>query len=171
MLSSFHFISFHFISLLADTESKTVPLKFPQDVYIQEVGDVSNQNSKYSLPYDYRRGTEPSQGFLYFLERIVAAISPKTTNFKRGQTRIQISKIFTVSDEAFALLFLFNEYDGWKARIQNSLDYESYDTSDSEDIKKTRMKKRFTDSKIGSREGWSYEGRKLYLFLFKEVEK
>jgi len=82
---------FRFVSLLARTNSKTVPFTFPKDVYIQETADGSDQNNEYSLPYVITEEEKnQSPGFLYFLERIVAAISLttimiQTTKIERGR--------------------------------------------------------------------------------------
>ena len=81
-------------------------------------------------------------------------MSPKHTEFKRRRHKEKLKSIFTATDEAFALLFLYNDYESW---------------NNSGSGKKTR--KRFTDSRIGNKEGWSYEGRMLFGKLVEEVKK
>ena len=101
---------------------------------------------------DYRQKNSPE--FKYFMKRILGAVSPKQTDFKRKSVRMTISNIFTPSDEAFALLFLYNDYDSW---INTT--------------KGTRLRKKFTDGKSGNKEGWSNEGQDLYEYLVSELEE
>jgi len=88
------------------------------------------------------------------MKRILGAVSPKQTDFKRKSVRMTISNIFTPSDEAFALLFLYNDYDSWLNTTKG-----------------TRLRKKFTDGKSGNKEGWSNEGQDLYEYLVSELEE
>eukprot|EP00536_Pseudo-nitzschia_multiseries_P016729 jgi/Psemu1/47510/gm1.47510_g len=72
--------------------------------------DVNSEN-RYQLHKDYWRKNSPE--FKYFMKRILGAVSPKQTDFKRKSVRMTVSNIFTPSNEAFALLFLYNDYDSW----------------------------------------------------------
>ena len=101
---------------------------------------------------EYRRKNTPE--FEYFMRRVLGAVSPKQNDFKIKKHKSTISEIFSATDEAFALLFLFNDYESW---------------NNSGNGKKTQ--KRFTDSRVGSKEGWSLEGRMLFIKLVKEITK
>eukprot|EP00536_Pseudo-nitzschia_multiseries_P016912 jgi/Psemu1/48351/gm1.48351_g len=91
-----------------DKRNNQIPDSFPGTVLITDTQDVNSEN-RYQLHKDYRRKNSPE--FKYFMKRILGAVSPKQTDFKRKSVRMTISTIFTPSDEAFALLFLYNGYD------------------------------------------------------------
>ena len=40
-------------------------------------------------------------------------MNPSVSNYKRDKNRKLISEIFSVADEAFGLVMLYNEYDVW----------------------------------------------------------
>eukprot|EP00536_Pseudo-nitzschia_multiseries_P014781 jgi/Psemu1/40145/gm1.40145_g len=65
-----------------------------------------------------------------------------------------VRNIYTPSDETFALLFLYKDYDSWLNTLKG-----------------TRKRKKFTDSKSGNKEGWSDKGQDLYEYLVSEIEK
>eukprot|EP00536_Pseudo-nitzschia_multiseries_P003287 jgi/Psemu1/7368/gm1.7368_g len=116
--------------------------------------DTGNMNSenRYQLHKDYQR--KNSLELQYFMERILGAVSPKQTDFKRKSLRTTISNIFTPSDEAFALLFLYKDDNLWLNITKG-----------------TRSRKKFTDSKSGNKEGWSDKGQDLYQYILSEIEK
>eukprot|EP00536_Pseudo-nitzschia_multiseries_P002836 jgi/Psemu1/6391/gm1.6391_g len=79
----------------------------------------------------------------------------KNTNSEnRKSFRTTISNIFILSHEAFALLFLYNDYNLWLNTTKG-----------------TRKRKTLTESKSGNREGWSTQGRILYKCVLSEIEK
>eukprot|EP00536_Pseudo-nitzschia_multiseries_P016374 jgi/Psemu1/45981/gm1.45981_g len=93
-------------------------------------------------------GNKKSLEFQYFMKRILGAVSPKQTDFKRKLFRTTVSNIFTQSNEAFALIFLYNNYGSWLNTTKG-----------------TRKRKKFTDSKLGNMEGWSDGGQDLSKYL------
>eukprot|EP00536_Pseudo-nitzschia_multiseries_P012555 jgi/Psemu1/32421/gm1.32421_g len=70
-----------------------------------------NSKNKFQLHKDHWRKNSPE--FQYFIKRIIGALSPKEIDFKRKSFQITLSNIFTPSDDTFALLFLYNDYDLW----------------------------------------------------------
>ena len=59
-----------------------------------------------------------NEEFCYFVRRILPAINPKKSNFGKECIYKTISEMFLVSDEAFALLVLYNELHVWKKNIK-----------------------------------------------------
>eukprot|EP00536_Pseudo-nitzschia_multiseries_P007793 jgi/Psemu1/18761/gm1.18761_g len=75
-------------------------------------------------------------------------------DFKRKSFQTTISNIFNPSNEAFALLFLYNNCNLWLNTKKG-----------------TRKRKKFTDSKSCKRVGWSTQGRIVYKYVLSEIEK
>lgn len=138
-----------------------VPDSFPGTILLQDNGEEAGDN-RYTLHPDYRKKT--SDEFKYFVRAILTAVNGKNCDFKRLNKRRSINDIFTVSDEAFALLMLRNEYHCWKNAYENGKNQNN-------NGKSTRGRKLFTSSKIGSKEGMTPEGRFLYQRLVSEVEE
>jgi len=137
-----------------------VPDSFPGSVLLQDNGEEAG-DKRYTLHPDYRKRT--SDEFKYFVRAILTAVNGKNCDFKRLNKRRSINDIFTVSDEAFALLMLRNKYHCWEKA------YENGKNKDSNNAKSKRTRKLFTSSRIGSKEGMTSEGRFLYQRLIGEV--
>ena len=134
-----------------------VPDTFPGSVSI----DWTNSDEGKILNASYRAyGNADNAEFYYFLTRILASVNPVQTGFKSHKGKLKISDMFTVSDEAFAILMLHNEYDTWVKFEENKVDPT---------VKK--RKKRFCDADSGRREGWAIEGRLLFSRLCEEIEE
>ena len=69
--------------------------------------------------------------------------------------------MFTVSDEAFGLLMLLNEFDSWKAKANEESTGE----------KAGCTTKRFVDGRSGNKEGWNVAGINTYKRLCKNLVK
>ena len=138
-----------------------VPDSFPGTVLLQDNGEEKG-DERYTLHPEYRKKT--SDEFKYFVRAILTAVNGKNCDFKRLNRRRSINDIFSVSDEAFALLMLRNEYHCWKKAYENGRKKD-------DNAKSTRTRKLFTSSKIGSKEGMTPEGRFLYQRLVQEVGK
>eukprot|EP00536_Pseudo-nitzschia_multiseries_P018930 jgi/Psemu1/58071/gm1.58071_g len=92
-----------------DSEMAKVPASFPGTVAL-------NTDSMEILAKEYRRyGNAANEEFYYFVTRILSAINPGKTNFRLRKTKDLISTIFTVTDEAFALMIIDNDgsANGW----------------------------------------------------------
>ena len=106
----------------------------------------------------------------WFVDRMLSAINPEKTRFGRtNQERRKsslIGTVFTVSDEAFALLLLYNYEGYWRQTEQLKRDGV---TKDEMRASKT-VRARYTTSHGGrSRLGWSDEGIKKYNELYDMV--
>ena len=99
--------------------------------------------------------------FYYFVTRILQAINPGA-DFKRLMKTKLISDIFSVTDEAFGLIILHNEYHVWVSQQE-----EGYTGRNDG----TKLKKRYTDGKSGKREAWDSEGRCVFNDLCREVHQ
>eukprot|EP00536_Pseudo-nitzschia_multiseries_P002313 jgi/Psemu1/5277/gm1.5277_g len=95
----------------------------------------------------YRRyGNADNEEFYYFVTRILSAVNPVGTNFKQKKATMLISDIFSVTDEAFALMIIENEYRNWEKQKQRKLD-----GTDATQTKKKYMRKKHCDSKMFAR--------------------
>eukprot|EP00536_Pseudo-nitzschia_multiseries_P005589 jgi/Psemu1/12937/gm1.12937_g len=84
----------------------------------------------------------------------VLMMEKENTNSKNKKSFQTISNIFTPSNEALALLFVYNNYDLWLNTTEG-----------------TRKRKNFTDSKSGNEEVWSTQGYILYKYVLSKIEK
>lgn len=107
------------------------------------------------------------KAFLYFADRILPSMNAEVTNF-RGERRcdIKISKIFTVTDEAYALLMVENYFERWvdiaKSKKSNA---EGEDSQESgiERSSKRKVGAKYTKSANGNiHAGWEEEGIKRF---------
>eukprot|EP00536_Pseudo-nitzschia_multiseries_P012281 jgi/Psemu1/31572/gm1.31572_g len=141
--------SIAFLTLTHKQEKEqTYTRYFPATVLITENENVNSEH-RYKLHKDYRCKNSPE--FQYFVKRILGAV---LTDVKRKLFQTTLSNIFTPSNEALALLFLYNDYDLW---INTT--------------KGTRKRKKFIGSKPGNKEGWSTQGQILYRYILNEIEK
>eukprot|EP00536_Pseudo-nitzschia_multiseries_P010375 jgi/Psemu1/25732/gm1.25732_g len=76
-----------------------IPDSFPGMVLIMDTGNVNSEN-RYRLHKDYQRKNSPE--FQYFMKRILGAVSPKQTDFKRKSFRTTTSNIFTPINNCFS---------------------------------------------------------------------
>lgn len=86
------------------------PKKKKAKVKIISLGGEENNYRKYGLG-----DTEGDQqaAFVWFVENILAKVSPTRTKFITNRTDLLVSEIFSAEDEAWALLILSNEYRVW----------------------------------------------------------
>eukprot|EP00536_Pseudo-nitzschia_multiseries_P004823 jgi/Psemu1/64805/estExt_Genemark1.C_840034 len=122
--------------------SNQIPDSFPGTVLITDTQNVNSEN-RYQLHKDYQQKNSPE--FLYFMKRLLGAVSPKQTDFKRKSFRTVVT---------FALLFLYKDNNLWLNTTKGK-----------------RKRKKFSDSKSGNKEGWSAQGRILYKYVLSEIEK
>ena len=80
-----------------------------------------------------------------------------------------LSNIFTASDEAFALLMIYNEID----RCDNIPDPATLEVTEVSKKRKWKntVEKKFCSAKRGSCDGWKDDGEKMYNDLVKRIEK
>eukprot|EP00536_Pseudo-nitzschia_multiseries_P004087 jgi/Psemu1/9233/gm1.9233_g len=68
------------------------------------------------------RSNETEQRSKTTVTRILSAINPVGTNFKQRKETELISEIFSVTDEAFALMIIDNEFGNWEKQKKRKLD-------------------------------------------------
>ena len=68
-------------------------------------------------------------------------MNPSVSNYKRDKNRKLISEIFSVADEAFGLVMLYNKYDVWAGNTTTV-------------TKENGQKRKLLDSKSGRKDGW-----------------
>lgn len=157
-----------------DIEKGLVPASFPGTVGLV-CGDNGNggddgDNGSVTVNAGYRRyGTEDNEDFYYFVTRILTAINPTNNYFEQRNHNELLSDIFSVTDEAFALLVIYNEHDVWNYRRERKL-------GNTVERKTTR----FCNDElllVGSQKrrqrqrGWMKEGRELFHDLCLEVDR
>ena len=93
--------------------------------------------------------------FECFIKTLLSEVQPKRTRCKRARGQETISKCFTASDEAFALIVLDNKLHVWDQQIKKKQGL-SCKKSD------LRMeKKHMKQNGHGGKCGWSKEGQKI----------
>ena len=137
--------------------SKGVPASFPGTILIQR------KNGKYILHEEYRKYNDDAlnEDFEYFLRQILSVSNPSINKFKESKQKLLISDMFTIADEAFGLLILYNEFHVWKLQVDQI----------KSGVKVKRERKRFCDGKSGNKQGWTSEGIKCYHSLCIQVKK
>eukprot|EP00957_Ditylum_brightwellii_P199311 15192447-Ditylum_brightwellii.AAC.1 len=55
-----------------------------------------------------------NEDFYYLMTRILFAINPTNNNFKQRKDKDVISDIFSITDEAFGLMVIYNKHNVWK---------------------------------------------------------
>mgnify|MGYP004529573319 FL=1 len=155
--------------MTADTLKGLVPAGFPGTLGLVE---DPNKEGKVVINPMYRNySTANNSEYFYFVSRLLPSINPKKVNFGKECSYKPISEMFSVSDEAFALLLLYNEHHVWIDNMRNgeqSVDSEDEGTSDT---RKKKKRKRFCDPSSGRKQGWEWKGKKLYNTLCKQVRQ
>ena len=137
-----------------------VPATFPGTV-----GLAINEQTKALLHPSYRRYKDISMNskefreFKYFLD-LLQKTNPRRHRFHQRQ-HVLISEVFTASDEAFALMVLFNEHGVWVDQREMAKEGKKGNA--------LHLAKRFCDGKSGNKDGWSRVGLGVYKRLLKEV--
>ena len=155
--------------MTADTLKGLVPAGFPGTLGLVE--DPNNEGKVVINPMYRNYSTANNSEYFYFVTRLLPSINPKKVNFGKECSYKPISEMFSVSDEAFALLLLYNEHHVWIDNMRNgeqSVDSEDEGTSDT---RKKKKRKRFCDPSSGRKQGWEWKGKKLYNTLCKQVRQ
>ena len=101
--------------------------------------------------------------FEHFIKTLLSEVQPKRTRCKRARGQETISKCFTASDEAFALIVLDNELNVWDQQIEKKKGSKCM-KSDLR-IEKKHMKRQGSGGKCG----WSKKGQKICKRLTDEM--
>ena len=143
--------------IIADSKKtgpEAVPESFPGTISLKK------HKGKIILDPKYRKYNEcKNEEFDYFTRQILAVSNPNVNKYKERKYKDLISDIYTVADEAFGLLIIYNKCHVWRKQDKQIKRGESV----------TRERKRFCDGKSGNRQGWTSEGIKLYNSLCKQV--
>ena len=160
--------------LESKTDELTVPLegraemeraKFPTDF----PGSLEINPNKENIPIlhqQYRKvdaNNNVLQDFIWFVSVFLSRIQPLRTKFGEKCTKKLVSDIYTVSDEAYGLLVLYNYKEVWDK--QQELKNEGAKGKD------LRCKSKYIDSESGSKAAWGRSGINTYNELCKYVEK
>ena len=97
--------------------------------------------------------------FLFFIENILSKINPKYSNFSTNKTRVSLSEMFTVTDEAYALTIILNQATNW-IKLSKPKKDRSVKLS----------KKIFTKPFSGHRNSWNMEGQLIFFKVTKEIK-
>ena len=136
-----------------------VPESFPGVLKL----NTTNQ-TKPLLSKDYGRfSVDGMPEFEYFIKTVLSKVQPKRMRYKRLRGQELISKCFTASDKAFALIVLDNKLNVWDQQIKKKKGSKCM-KSDLR-IKKKYMKRQGSGGKCG----WSKKGQKIYKRLTDEI--
>ena len=161
------------------TEDMKIQAKVPDDFPNENIlvhEHEENGRRLLKIPDGYRRLDE-NKNLNYLFSRMVTAIHPSGHSFHREKGMKRISEIFSSSDEAFALLVIYNEIDRWKyvAKKDREKMVKEVENQEQEQQKKRKRDsnvpaKKFNNASSGEKDGWSEEGRMLYQDLFRDIE-
>ena len=123
-----------------------VPEEFPGTVSL--IYDVTGTaDTTIQLHDEYRRYKNgKDDNFDWFVLNVMDSIQPRKSKIRECRDNKLISEIFTVSDEAFALMMLLNELHVWKDEVNG----------------KGKGKRIFTDKSSGRKQGWDSSGLVVY---------
>jgi len=135
-----------------------VPAEFPGSVLVNEKPDEEQNH----LKNNYRRldNGKIAPEFRYFMKRIMPAIAPYRSKYDRYKGVKNLSQMYTITDEAFGLLMLLNEFDNWKAKAEAKASGE----------KAGYLRKKFVDGRSGNRAGWNLAGLNTYVRICKHLK-
>ena len=113
------------------------------------------------------KGSHEEKVWFYYVDVFLSSINAKVTMYRGKKRKINfISDVFSVSDEACAILMLINYFDRWKMMAAEP---------DKRKHKRKEFDAKFTSSRKGSRtKSWSDEGRKTFnewCFKIQELRK
>ena len=146
-----------------------MPESFPGTLGL--VDDPNNEGEMMINPGYRNYSIANNEEFCYFVRRILPAINPKKLNFAKDCVHKKISEMFSVSDEAFALLVLYNELHVWKENIKHGEQSIDSEENSTDQRKRKRKRKQFCDPMSGRKQGWDLMGWQLYNRLCKGVSK
>ena len=132
--------------LLVDLGEKPI-LNLPSCLLNELYIDAENNTLTKYRKYD----SANNECFYYFVTRILAAVNVSNTNFNNRKTTELISQIFSVTDEALALLILENELHVWKEQRKPQNEQNT-----------NNLKRNYVNGQSGKHKSWSKEGKKRF---------
>ena len=106
----------------------------------------------------------------HFITHLLSRVRPQKTKFNKSKENKVVSKCFTPSNEAFALIVLDNELHVWDAQLEK----KGNGTTEKQKGSSLRTVKRYTDGNSGKKigtSGWKKVGLKKCNELVKEIKK
>ena len=162
MLTNFVACKYICVVVAVDSEKGGVPREFPGSIGLLK--DPTGESHAIISPGYRQYGDAANKEFYYFVHRILPAINPGINNFRHRKTTDLISDIFTVTDEAFGLIMIHNEYHVWE-------DHQGRKGNNNTITKVEKKRKRYCNKYSGSRDGWMKEGKELFTELCLRIEK
>ena len=133
-------------------EMEKFPTKFPESLEINPNKDnIPILNQKYRKVDD--NDNVPHE-FIWFVSVFLSRIQPLRTKFGEKCTEKLVSDIYTVSDEAYGLLVLYNYREVW--------DQQQVLKNEGRKGKDLCRKSKYIDSKSGCKAAWGRSGINTY---------
>lgn len=158
--------------ILLDEDKRDAPYSLPQG-FPGTVGVEYHpeKNPAVELHNDYRRyefGAKSDGDFLWFVENVLSAQNVLQTKFATRKSSETISQIFTIQDEAFALLVLLNEFHCWEVDWMKKNPGARTDTR-TNSIQE--VEKLFVSKKSGKKHSWDDLGINVFYQLCNLVQE
>ena len=148
---------FFFLKYTDDKKKDKVPYLFPAGLNIDDlINKETIVEPEDTLLISYR--TVCDDDFFYFVTRILAAVNASNTTFDSKKTSILLSDIFSVSDEAYALITLLNECHVWEEQAKDKSERDE-----------SKMKRKFVNATSGKKNSWTKEGMKIFHILCNKI--
>ena len=137
-----------------DNANDNVPDTFPGTI-----GLVTDDKGAIVINPEYR---SDNTEFHYYINRIMAAINPTYRKFSQRKCRDLISEIYSITDEAFGLLVIYNEHQVWMDQEEMKMNGDKG--------KMIKKRKRFCSGNSRSKQGWPDTGLDLFNSLFHPIK-
>ena len=130
------------------------------DTFLGTIGLVTDDKGAIVINPEYR---SDNTEFHYYINRIMAAINPTCSKFSQRKCRDLISEIYSITDEAFGLLVIYNEHQVWMDQEEMKMNGDKG--------KMIKKRKRFCSGNSGSKQGWSDTGLDLFNSLCHQIKE
>ena len=99
--------------VIDDIKKNRVSIEFPGT--LQLIMDPSGNKSRPCwIQWTRNIPIQTTTTNYYFLIRILLEINPRNCTIEQNKSKRLVSELFSVSDEAFGLMILYNEYHVWE---------------------------------------------------------
>lgn len=128
-----------------------------------------NPNDKYRRYEEYGGGGDAD--FLWFVENVLSAHNVLWTKFVQRKSSATISEIFTIQDEAFALVVLLNEFHCWELDWKKQQRKKNPNAETHTENMPPGVGGKFVSKKSGKKQSLDDLGRNLFHQLCNQVQK
>lgn len=152
------------IRLQSEQSNVLIQSPFPKSRFFYYYTGMANEAMSFPTKDSLFHNRDATiENFRGFADNLLPAVVGRK-KFKDGKSMERISKLCTISNEAFVLLSIENSYDAWKWRWTKDNGGMSTDNEE--------PRKKYTDNPASSKkyEGWSREGIKRYNKIQDEVK-